>query len=58
MLLLVVAPGIIAVLAEIYKCCLYEGVCGRLVKKKTKLFIPSLKRLSSVFHAVNRELYV
>jgi len=28
-LLLVLTPGFIAILAEIYKCCLYEGFCGR-----------------------------
>jgi len=28
-LVLVVSPSLVALLAEVYKCCLYEGCCGR-----------------------------
>lgn len=28
-LVLVLTPGLVAVLGEVYKCCLYEGCCGR-----------------------------
>ena len=28
-LVLVVSPILVAILAEVYKCCLYEGCCGR-----------------------------
>ena len=28
-LVLVISPILVALLAEIYKCCLYEGCCGR-----------------------------
>jgi len=28
-LVLVVSPSLMALLAEVYKCCLYEGCCGR-----------------------------
>lgn len=27
--MLVVSPVLVALLAEVYKCCLYEGCCGR-----------------------------
>jgi len=28
-LVLVISPVLVAILAEVYKCCLYEGCCGR-----------------------------
>lgn len=28
-LVLVISPSLVALLAEVYKCCLYEGCCGR-----------------------------
>jgi hypothetical protein len=36
-LLLVLAPGLLAVLAEIYKCCLYEGKTCRHRRRRQKI---------------------
>ena len=44
MLLLVIAPGLLAILAELYKCCLYEGFCGRYTSSPIYFyFIPHIQ---------------